>query len=388
MTDCDEHVLRWGESPWRMDFRPLPRVPPREVDVAIIGGGFTGLAAACHLRRLTPEKAVALLEARRLGSGASGRTGGIALAGTAHGELPGLGDVLQGFVNILEALEIDCGLTLSGVWEIGRTLGQSLSPIQWNDSGLLRVLRMVAGGTVAPDRLVDGLGSAAERLGAVLCESAPVLSVSSEQPAKLVLAAGPNGVRPGRAPLAATRREFELRARQILFATNGYAVDLSGLAGSVDSEFALALATEPLRASELEAIGLSQKQAFYTVDLPYLWGRVLPNNGIVFGSGLVPFDHRRDGDAIDIRRGQAGRLLAGLEQRVRGLHPALRSIGFTHRWGGPILFPKSGNPVFARHARSPCGLVVGGFSGHGVALSVYLCCWAAEVLLGRRRLPP
>jgi glycine/D-amino acid oxidase-like deaminating enzyme len=187
MTDRDEHVLHWGEPPWRIDFRPSPRVPPKEVDVAVVGGGFTGLAAACQLRRLAPEKTVALLEARRLGGGASGRTGGIALAGTAYGELAGLGDVLQGFVGILEALEIQCGLTLPGVWEIARTRGQSASPILWEDSGALHVLREVAGGTVAPGRLIDGLASATERLGAVLCESAPVLSVSFEQPARLTL---------------------------------------------------------------------------------------------------------------------------------------------------------------------------------------------------------
>lgn len=369
MTDSDEHVLRWGEPPWQIDFRPLPRMPPKEVDVAVIGGGFTGLAAACQLRRLAPQKTVALLEAQRLGSGASGRTGGIALAGTAHGDLPGLGNVLQGFVGILDELEIDCGLTLPGVWEIARTRGQSASPILWEDSGALHVLRDVAGGTVAPDRLINGLGSAGERLGAVLCESAAVLSVSFEQPAKLTLP------------------QSELRAQQILFATNGYALDLNGLTGSAESEFALALATEPLGADELEALGLGEKKAFYTVDLPYLWGRVLPNNGIVFGSGLIPFDHRREWGSVDIRRGQASYLLAGLEQRVRGLHPALHSVGFTHRWGGPILFQESGNPFFARHARSPCGLVVGGYSGHGVALSVYLGCWAAEVLLGLRGLP-
>ena len=369
MTDSDEHVLRWGEPPWQIDFRPLPRMPPKEVDVAVIGGGFTGLAAACQLRRLAPQKTVALLEAQRLGSGASGRTGGIALAGTAHGDLPGLGNVLQGFVGILDELEIDCGLTLPGVWEIARTRGQSASPILWEDSGALHVLRDVAGGTVAPDRLINGLGSAGERLGAVLCESAPVLSVNFEQPAKLTLP------------------QSELRAHQILFATNGYALDLSGLTRSAESEFALALATEPLGPDELEALGLGKKKAFYTVDLPYLWGRVLPNNGIVFGSGLIPFDHRREWGSVDIRRGQASYLLAGLEQRVRGLHPALHSVGFTHRWGGPIVFQESGNPFFARHARSPCGLVVGGYSGHGVALSVYLGCWAAEVLLGLRGLP-
>jgi gamma-glutamylputrescine oxidase len=80
-------------------------------------------------------------------------------------------------------------------------------------------------------------------------------------------------------------------------------------------------------------------------------------------------------------------LIARLERRVRGLHPALHRVEFTHRWGGPILIADGWRPVFARHPRSPRALVLGGYSGHGVALSVYLGRWAAEVMLGRRELP-
>ena len=75
----------WGSPPWKIDFRPPPRALPARVDFAVIGGGFTGLAAAAWLRLLAPEKSVAVLEAFRIGAGASGRTGGMALAETAAG---------------------------------------------------------------------------------------------------------------------------------------------------------------------------------------------------------------------------------------------------------------------------------------------------------------
>src|SRR2546426_8469465 len=64
--------------------------------------------------------------------------------------------------------------------------------------------------------------------------------------------------------------------------------------------------------------------------------------------------------------------LAILERRVRGLHPVLRDVEFCHRWGGPILIADSWQPVFDRHPRCPQALILGGYSGHGVALSVYL----------------
>ena len=111
----------WGAPPWTIDFRPTPRALPDHVDFAIVGGGFSGLSAAAWLRRFAPERSVLVLESAALGEGASGRTGGMALAETAAGNLPGLGDVLAGYKKILRALHIDSHLTLPGVWELGRS---------------------------------------------------------------------------------------------------------------------------------------------------------------------------------------------------------------------------------------------------------------------------
>jgi glycine/D-amino acid oxidase-like deaminating enzyme len=178
-----------------------------------------------------------------------------------------------------------------------------------------------------------------------------------------------------------------VRARQVLFAANAQSPDLSGLAGSARAKFTLAVATEPLKSEELEAVGLGQRKPFYTLDLPYLWGRLLANNGVVFGSGLVDIEDSRQLAAINVGSGEAAERLRGLEQRVRGLHPALRSVKFTHRWGGPILFGNAFRPFWGRHPRSRNALVLGAYSGQGVTLSVYLGCWAAEVLLGKKEPP-
>ena len=138
----------WGQPPWKIDFTQPRRSPPKECDIAVVGGGFTGLAAAAWLRHLAPELSVAVLEARRIGAGASGRTGAIVLAETAAGDVPGLGDVLAGFSKILDTLGVECDLALPGAWEIGRRGGQKSSPIAWQDSGTLRVVKEVPGGTL------------------------------------------------------------------------------------------------------------------------------------------------------------------------------------------------------------------------------------------------
>jgi glycine/D-amino acid oxidase-like deaminating enzyme len=360
---------RWGEPPWRIDFHPTPRPVPEEADFAVVGGGFTGLSAAAWLRRFEPSKSVALFESGHIGAGSSGHTGGMTLAETAAGDLPGLGDVLAGFSEIAKELAFDCDLALPGVWELGRSAGLVDSPISWTDSGELRAVRRVPGGTIDPGKLVSGLARSADTLGAQIFENATVEKVEFQEPLRLSVG--------GRV----------VRAQNVLLATNAMSLELTGLAGRAQPKFTLALATEPLTDSQREAIGLAAGKPFYTIDFPYLWGRLLSGGGVVFGSGLVHLDDWRELADLDVTAGEPAELIARLERRVRGLHPALHRVEFTHRWGGPILIADRWRPVFGRHPRSPRTIVLGGYSGHGVALSVYLGRWAAEVMLGRRGLP-
>src|SRR3979490_1976645 len=113
-------IPRWGLPPWTIEFHSELIPLPDAVDFAIVGGGFTGLAAAAWLRHLAPNKRVALFESSRIGAGSSGHTGGMTLSETAAGHMPGLGDVLAGLSNTLRELQVDCDLTLPGAVEIGR----------------------------------------------------------------------------------------------------------------------------------------------------------------------------------------------------------------------------------------------------------------------------
>jgi glycine/D-amino acid oxidase-like deaminating enzyme len=363
----------WGDSPWTIDFHPahhsIPADLPAQVDVAIVGGGFTGLAAAAWLRRIAPDRSVALLEAESIGAGASGRTGGMALSEAAAGDLPGLGDVLAGFAEILRALGIDCDLDLGGALEIGRSGGPANSPIAWPDSGKLRIVGEVPGGTIDPGKLVGGMAHAAENRGALILESARVEEIAFENPLRLAVA--------GR----------EIRADRVLIATNAMSLELGALAARTTPKLTLALATEPLSAQQIEAIGLGARKPFYTVDFPYLWGRMLPSNAAIFGCGLVEVADWQGLYRLSVNEGKTKTLLDRLETRVRNLHPALGDVAIAHRWGGPILLTENWEPIFERHPRSERAIVLGGYCGHGVALSTYLAAWAAEALLGRRELP-
>jgi glycine/D-amino acid oxidase-like deaminating enzyme len=359
----------WGKPPWKIDFHAAARELPSEVDFAVVGAGFSGLSAACRLRQLQPEKTMIVFEADRVGAGSSGHTGGMSLAESAAGDLPGLGDVLEGFGEIQRDLEIDCDFSLPGAWELGRKNIKKDSPVSWNDSGTLGVVHEVPGGTVDPGKLISGLARAAQQLGAGIFENARVEKISYHQPLALAVA--------GKRVLA----------HEVLIATNAESLELSDLAGEAEPKFTLALATEPLSDAALEELGLLSHRPFYTVDMPYLWGRGLHEKQMIFGSGLVHFSHWSKLHALSVGSGEAARLMRLLESRVRGLHPVLQNVQFTNLWGGPILITDKLKPVFRRHLKSRNIIVLGGYSGHGVALSVYLGRWAAEVMAGTRKLP-
>ncbi len=385
----------WGAPPWALDFRPVPRPLPDHVDFAIVGGGFSGLSAAACLRRLAPSRSVLVLESASLGEGASGRTGGLALAETAAGPLPGLGDVLAGYKKILRDLHIDSRLALPGVFELGRSAPDKNSPISWSDSGELKVVRIVPGGAIDPGKVLTGLARAAENAGTQIIEHAQVHAIDFSNPLRLQIRYKSRG----------RIHRKEIRANQILLATNAFSLELSGLRDATQTKLTLALATAPLSAAQLKAIGLGSRRPFYTVDLPYLWGRLLDSNGIVFGAGLVPAPTsiaalfgKPTGPRVgqnaapnlyrfDVRTGEAAERFHWLETRVRNLHPALKSVRITHRWAGPILFTEGMRPIFRHHPRSENVIVLAGYNGHGVALSVYLGQWAAEALLDKRSLP-
>jgi glycine/D-amino acid oxidase-like deaminating enzyme len=364
----------WGASPWEIRFTPAARPIPLSVDFAILGAGFTGLAAAAWLRLLDPRKSVLAIESGHIGDGASGRTGGMVLAESAAGDLPGLGDVLAGFSNILSKLGVDCDLALPGAWEIGRSGGRPDSLIDWNDSGTLRVVADVPGGTLDPGKLVSALAQTAEKRGAVILENQRVMSIRWGESVELELDSRPD------APA-------KIRARKVLLATNALSLPLSGLAGRTHPKLTLAAVSEPVSDQVMQAIGLGARKPFYTVDFPYLWGRTRRDNSIVWGAGLVGPENSAGLESIDIASAEPARMFASLEKRIAGLHPALASLRFTHFWGGPILFREDWRPVFDFHPASCHGMVLGSYAGHGVALSSYLGAWAAEALLGRRALP-
>ena len=262
------------------------------------------------------------------------------------------------------------------------------SPIDWNDSGRVRAVGKVPGGSVDPGKKISGLARAAATAGAQIAERAEVSEIEFANPVRLQVRRRLNG----------RLEEKVVTADKVLLATNAGSLELAGKihAGREPAEpkLTFAIATAPLTRKQIAAIGLSSGRPFYSVDLPYLWGRLLKNGGLIFGSGLVPAfgESLRDRaqlskstdlsvnniwsglEDFNIGRGEPAARIRSLEERLRRIHPAMKNVKVTHRWGGSILITKKFVPVFRRHPKSTNVLVLGGYSGHGVALSVY---WAS-----------
>ena len=338
----------WGATPWHGgQLRAAESVPSR-ADVVIVGGGLTGCSAAYHLSRLGIRPV--LLEADLVASGASGRTGGIVLEGSAVGPLDRADACVPGLARLVEREQIECELRLPGCWEIVHRDG-GLRRLPWIDEGKpVCVSGQVAGGTVEPSRLTLGIANAALRAGSIICERARVTHIDCKDQIIVEL------------------DDSEIRTDWLIVAANAW---IKSLVCNVDlaSSLTFACATEVLNKKVLEALGLQEGIPFYTVDLPYLWGRITGEGRMIFGSGLLLGSSERL-EETGLKTGSFARAIDTLTRRVRGLHPALANIRFSHAWAGPIAFTEDHIPILTCAPHQPRMLVAGAYSGHGVAMGV------------------
>lgn len=358
----------WGATPWAIEV-DIPQQPlPAHCDVAVLGAGFAGLSTAYHLARRGAR--VVVLEADGVGAGASGRTGGMVLEGTAAGALAQVENCLGTLSAVTAEAGIECDLILPGCWTVRHEPAARGGLPGWRDGdGWVVRDDSEPGGTIDPGKLVAGLARAAVAAGAAVHEHTPVLEVAAVDGA-VRIATGRGELRAGRAALA----------------LNAYTTNLLSLRPSFRTALTLALCTEPLSAQTFETIGMGDDRPFYTHDLPYLWGRRTVDGRLIIGAGLV-FPVTGDVRSVELALPDAADSMRRLEARTRGLHPRLAGVRITHHWGGPIAFVHGGVPILCEAPTLPGVITYAGCAGHGIALGVRVGQLVASAIVDGAALP-
>ncbi len=375
----------WHDSlPADDTLAPRPALPGDIVaDVAIVGGGFTGLWTALYLRRRHPELRVVVLEADVVGFGASGRNGGwcsallpmglermAAAAGrdAAIAMQRAMFDTVDEVGRVAAEEGIDCHYAKGGYLHLAtspahtgrlrdeleeaRRFGLGDEDLRWLDrseaaarlaaSGVLGALYTPHCAAIHPARLVRGLAQAVERAGAVIHEGTRVRSI-----------------KPGQVRTGAGR----VRADVIVRATEGFTRTLRGERRTLVPLYSLMIATEPLPDDVWERIGLRQRETFNDARHLIIYGQRTADGRFAFGGRGAPYHF---GSAIRPEFDRVAAVHESLRVTLRALFPAIGDAAVTHRWGGPLGVPRDWHCSVGLDQRR--GLAwAGGYVGDGVA---------------------
>ena len=380
---------------WRDDFPRPADLPvsslPEQVDVAIVGGGYTGLSAARTLSRGGAR--VVVLEQSKIGYGASSVNGGQVGPGLKAGMQtvlkrygPELGrELWQASLKGVKFLEqtiaderIDCDYTGRGGLALAfrpSHYKRMVDLVKWMAHELNYEQKIIPpeklrqeigsdayygaileeeGGGIHPAKYVYGLACAAARAGAMLCEDTTVQRI---------------GRRARRTDFQLATSFGELDAGQVLLATNGYTGPLvPDIQRRVFPVGSYMITTEPL-SLELQRELSPNDRVFYDTKHFLNYFRLTPDGRMSMGgrNNLSP-----DLDLVESAR--------NLQRRMVEIFPQLRHVPVTHSWTGRLGLTFDLVPHIGRIGGVYYAL---GYGGHGVALSNYLGKEVAELIAGQ-----
>jgi glycine/D-amino acid oxidase-like deaminating enzyme len=371
-----------------------------ECDLAIVGGGLSGLWAAILAKADDPQRDVVLLEGTEVAHGASGRNGGFFLSSLTHGlangmarfpeEMPVLERLgrenFDAAVADIGAMRIECDLELNGDINVALAPHEEAELVEeaeqlrelGHDVEILDRERMreeVASPTylsgmwqrsgsaiVDPARLCWGLRRAAIDQGVRLHERTPVLGIKQAGAGVELEVAG------GR-----------LAARQALLATSAFPALIRSVRRRIVPVYDYVLMSEPLTADQLVSIGWRGRQGLGDCANQFHYYRLTTDDRILWGGYDAIYHY---GNAMGPERERREDTYALLSQHFHHTFPQLEGIRFTHRWAGAI---DTCSRFFAFHGTSHSGRVAHtvGHTGLGVGASRFGARMALDLLAGR-----
>ncbi len=361
---------------------PRPALPGSiEADVAIVGGGFTGLWTAYYLKKAQPDARVVVLEQRFAGFGASGRNGGWcvnSITGTreqyldSHGRDAVIGfqqamnDTVDEVIAVAAAEGIDADIIKGGEFNVARTPSQvgrmkafyeaeaawPVTDIELLDASEAKArinIDKALGATwqphcakVNPAKLARGLALACERVGVVIYENTEVSEISSG------LVRTDHG---------------DVRAPAIVRATEGFTANLRGEHRTWLPMNSSMIVTEPLPDAVWEQIGWTSGQALGDYANVYMYAQRTADGRIAFGGRGVPY---RYGSRVDTDGVTQERTIEALTSLLRSFFPAASGVGIEHAWAGVLGVPRDWAATIGFDHGTGMGWA-GGYVGTGVA---------------------
>ena len=367
-----------------------------DVDVAIVGAGFTGLWTAYYLQALDPGVSIALVEAEIAGFGASGRNGGWCSAlfpvsastlarevgkGAAVAQYAAMRESVQEVARVAAVDGLAADLAVGGTVLVARStaqLARARQEVAESDEYDLGTALLdadatrarlaatgVLGGTYTPHcaalqpaALARGLARLVEARGARIAERTPATALEAH---------------------AVHTRRGTVRAQYVVRATEAYTARLPGHRRELAPVYSLIVATEPLPDSTWDAIGLGERETFSELRNLIVYGQRSADGRLVFGGRGAPYHYAsRIRPAYD----RAPAVFAALQQTVVELFPVLRGVSITHRWGGPLGIARDWHASVGLDRSN--GLAwAGGYVGDGVAASNLAGRTLADLITGR-----
>ncbi|MBN9630029.1 MAG: FAD-dependent oxidoreductase [Actinobacteria bacterium] len=361
-------------------------------DLAVVGGGYSGLWTALLAKRENPDARVVLLEGRRIGWAASGRNGGFCEASLTHGDENGRSrfaeefDVLQrlGMKNLDEIEAVVAELGLDAEFERNGAIDLATEPhqVEWlreaaegpdarfldaaavqeevhSPTYLGGLLRTRDSALVHPAKLARALARACAAAGVEIFEHSPVEGIGDG-----TTLFTPEGV---------------VRSQRTALATNVFPSLLKRNRLATVPVYDYVLMTEPLSTEQLASIGWSGRQGLGDSANQFHYYRLTRDNRILFG-GYDAIYHF--GGRVRERYEDRPETFRKLASHFFTTFPQLEGLTFTHRWAGAI-DTCSRFCAFFGTARDGKVAYATGYTGLGVAATHFGAQVMLDLLAGR-----
>jgi glycine/D-amino acid oxidase-like deaminating enzyme len=373
---------------WLPD-RPTARPPLPgncDVDVAVVGAGYTGLWTAYYLAAADPTLRVVVLDASYAGFGASGRNGGwcSGLFPASPARLTrrygpdravamhrALADTVDEVGRVAAAEGIDCHWAKGGTLTLARSQAQlhrahaavasgfeltfldaASASARCGASGVLGATYSPHCAAIHPGHLVRGLAEAVERRGVTIHEGTRATALT---PGRVVTDRG------------------TVHADVVVRALEGYTSSVPGHRRDLAPVYSLMVATEPLPAAFWDRVGLARRETFSDYRRLIIYGQRTADDRLAFGGRGAPYHF---GSRVRPGFDRSQRVFAALRSALADL---FGPVPVAYEWGGPLGIPRDWMPSVGLRGWLAWG---GGYVGDGVAASNLAGRTLADLILG------